>query len=87
MARTQFGGEVKLSVEAIRGNLAFYLSKHTPLTQDEVRQQFNEWLLDLTEEIIEVRENQIIKALDANQHIWRERVVYNGLIALIKGEK
>ena len=31
--------------------------------------------------------NLIIKQLDANQHIWRERVVYDALIALIKGEK
>ena len=87
MAKTRFGKEVELSVEQVRSNLAYYMSQHTPLTQDQIRQHFNDWLLELTEEIIEIRENQIIKALDANQHIWRERVVYDGLIALIKGEK
>jgi uncharacterized Zn finger protein (UPF0148 family) len=35
----------------------------------------------------EQRERErIIKELKANEHIWRERVVLNGLIALIKGE-
>lgn len=29
---------------------------------------------------------RIIKELKANEHIWRERVVLNGLIELIKGE-
>jgi hypothetical protein len=62
------------------------MSAHTPLTKEEVEQQFNEWMLDLIEEIIDVRENDIIKELEANEHIWRERVVLVALKALIKGE-
>lgn len=77
---------MKLTVDMVRQNLAYYMSLHTPLTKEDVEQQFNEWMLDLIGEIIEVRENDIIKELKANEHIWRERVALNGLIALIKGE-
>lgn len=35
---------------------------------------------------IRYERERIIKELKANEHIWRERVVLNGLIALIKGE-
>ena len=28
---------------------------------------------------------QLVKMLDANQHLWRERVVYDALVATIKG--
>jgi hypothetical protein len=76
---------MKLTVDMVRSNLAYYMSVHTPLTKEEVEQQFNEWMLDLIDEIIEVRENDIIKELQANKHIWRERVVYDALVATIKG--
>lgn len=77
---------MRLTVDMVRRNLAYYMSAHTPLTKEEVEQQFNEWMLDLIEEIIDVRENDIIKELEANEHIWRERVVLVALKALIKGE-
>jgi hypothetical protein len=77
---------MKLTVDMVRQNLSYYMSVHTPLTKEEVEQQFNDWMLDLIEEIIQVRENQIIKELEANEHIWRERVVLVALKVLIKGE-
>lgn len=76
---------MKLTVDMVRQNLSYYMSLHTPLTKEEVEQQFNDWMLDLIDEIIEVRENDIIKELKANEYIWRERVVYHALIATIKG--
>jgi hypothetical protein len=76
----------ELTTKMIQENLAYYLSKHTPLTERQVHQQFEEWLMSFVENIIEVRENQIIKELTAHEHIWRERVVLVALIALIKGE-
>jgi hypothetical protein len=76
----------ELTTKMIQQNLMYYLSKHTPLTEQQVKEQFEEWLMSFVENIIEVRENQIIKELEANQHIWRERVVLVALIALIKGE-
>lgn len=78
---------MELTTKMIQGNLAYYLSKHTPLTEQQVNEQFEEWLLAFVENIVEVRENQIIKELEANQHIWRERVVLVALKELIKGEK
>lgn len=77
---------MKLTVDMVRRNLAYYMSLHTPLTKEEIEQQFNDWMLDLIDEIIEVREKDIIKELEANEHIWRERVVLVALKALIKGE-
>jgi hypothetical protein len=49
-------------------------------------------MLELHDEILieansvaELERERIIKELKANEHIWRERVVLNGLIALING--
>lgn len=53
-----------LTTRMIQGNLAYYLPKHTPLTEQQVNEQFEEWLLAFAENIIEVRENQIIKLLE-----------------------
>jgi hypothetical protein len=76
----------ELTTKMIQSNLMYYLSKHTPLTEQQVKEQFEEWLMSFVANIIEVRENQIIKELEANHHIWRERVVLVALKALIKGE-
>ena len=76
----------ELTTKMIQSNLMYYLSKHTALTEQQVKEQFEEWLMSFVENIIEVRENQIIKELEANEHIWRERVVLIALKALIKGE-
>jgi hypothetical protein len=51
-----------------------------------------DYMLELHDEILieansvaELERERIIKELKANEHIWRERVVLNGLIALING--
>ena len=36
---------------------------------------------------IEDERERIIKLLENHEHIWRERVAYEALIALIKGEQ
>lgn len=55
---------MELTTKMIQQNLAYYLSKHTPMTEQQVNEQFEEWLLAFVENIIEVRENQIIKLLE-----------------------
>ncbi len=48
--------------------------------------EFEQIVRNYQAEQISIERERIIKELKANEHIWRERVVLNGLIALIKGE-
>ena len=48
--------------------------------------EFDQIVRNYQAEQISIERERIIKELKANEHIWRERVVLNGLIALIKGE-
>jgi hypothetical protein len=48
--------------------------------------EFDQIVKNYQAEQIAIERERIIKQLKANEYIWRERVVLNGLIALIKGE-
>jgi len=48
--------------------------------------QYNERVAYTWKLAIEAEQERIIKELEANEHIWRERVVLVALKALIKGE-
>jgi hypothetical protein len=47
----------------------------------------SEYIEQLVQEAIQLERERIIKELEANQHIWRERVALVALISLIKGEQ
>lgn len=47
--------------------------------------EFDQIVRNYQAEQISIERERIIKELKANEHIWRERVVLNGLIALING--
>lgn len=48
--------------------------------------EFDQIVSNYQAEQISIERDRIIKELEANEHIWRERVVLVALKALIKGE-
>lgn len=76
------------------------MSEYTPTTdvvrslysgestdEKESNKEFDRWLAAYKAKTIARTEERIIKLLENHEHIWRERVAYEALIALIKGEQ
>jgi hypothetical protein len=79
------------TTKMIRGNLASFLSRHTPMKKEEVESQFDRWLEQHDAEVAKATEERTIKLLEA-MDCGDESCIHDACcfsedaIALIEGE-